>query len=549
MYIDLGAAENFERAESGARFVVLGGRDLSGLTDRERDFIFHRGERDGSRLWGTLGPWKSAQNPLRGTLICSDFGETRSSVEHAGTATIKEIERVREARADHLNKNTGHAVIERYISLEAAAPVDARHRFTLDDMPSARLTVFVRSDEGALVYYQRMAFDGGPRPLVDPDDTDVEYLLPEQTDNNHECSNRDRLTYRVPLYASAEFEASGGDGDVWLESSAGSAYKIVIKVLVFKRQNSTSIDILRRVAAKLALKRHNILKYDPLGLCFEESGAENIALNKNTLLLLHGTFSSTQGTFGNLFERSESNGETFLSRLVSRDHFDQILAFDHDTIFLSPYENIARLDSLMNGRRVQQPIRAVGFSRGALVLKQLAIHCHSFQLEHGVTVSGANHVGYFSTLRNVRWFLSAMRQLLPASASLTMISSIAQHSSQVLNQLDGLRAMDSGSDISRSIITHPNVPASIIPIAGHDNGGGTSGITRIGQRVLNAAIGAALGTLRHDWVVAVREQCRVDPLTMAPNQQVITADGRHTRLIGEKLANEELRRALLWPNH
>ncbi len=542
MEIVLGDEASYLRSDrDGARFVPLGLAPRRRFTRADVAFIQRRSKTRGNHIWATLGPWDARELPFRGRLLCSTRGSQRSVPEYAGQATIDEIANVREAREAFLNRDPESAVIERYISFEDVQLNQPLSTFTLDALPHARLTVFVRSDEGALVFLQRMprGSGSGKRKLQNANDTDAEYLLPEATDDDNDCSSRDRLNYRIPIYPEAEFELT--DEGNKLRAVPAPDCKMVLKVLVFKRRNSSSHDVIQRAAARLGLSRHNLLRYRPEASRFEDVESDRIEPGARTLLLLHGTFSSTEGTFGDLYNRPDS----FLSRLMAGGHFDQILALDHDTIFVPPAENVSRFDEILAGRTLHKPVRAIGFSRGALLLKQMAISSEAARIEHGVTVAGANHVGYFAALRSLNWLLTAMRYLTPPGPALRILSAIAQHSSRALERLEGLRAMDRASDINRGILGHPQLPTTLIPVAGAFHPSLVEGRwKRISRRTLNAAISVLLTTRSHDWVVAKAEQRRIEPLTEV--RPPIEIRSRHTNMVGQKLPDADLKAALLW---
>jgi hypothetical protein len=88
------------------------------------------------------------------------------------------------------------------------------------------------------------------------------------------------------------------------------------------------------------------------------------------LLMVHGTFSSTAGGFGQLV--ATENGRNFLA--AARRTYDAILGFDHKTLTADPRENatafMAALQDL--GIPPNSTIDAVAHSRGGLVYRILA---------------------------------------------------------------------------------------------------------------------------------------------------------------------------------
>lgn len=90
----------------------------------------------------------------------------------------------------------------------------------------------------------------------------------------------------------------------------------------------------------------------------------------NVLLMVHGTFSSTAGSFGAL--TAQEDGRAFLS--AARKRYDAIIGFDHKTLGQTPEENAAALMAAIETLELPQQSRidAVAFSRGGLVYRVLA---------------------------------------------------------------------------------------------------------------------------------------------------------------------------------
>ncbi|ULA65350.1 MAG: CHAT domain-containing protein [Nitrospira sp.] len=90
------------------------------------------------------------------------------------------------------------------------------------------------------------------------------------------------------------------------------------------------------------------------------------------LLLLHGTFSSTTGSFGAL--GGTPWGRAFLIGALA--NYDAVIGFDHQTLSEDPLENaVDLLTRLQRTQRLHAPqFDAVAFSRGALVFRSLVEH-------------------------------------------------------------------------------------------------------------------------------------------------------------------------------
>lgn len=85
------------------------------------------------------------------------------------------------------------------------------------------------------------------------------------------------------------------------------------------------------------------------------------------LLFIHGTFSSTVGSFGAL--AGTPWGRDFLN--AARANYDLLLGFDHSTLAKHPRENAAYLLTLLTAISAAADIDVIAFSRGGLVFRTL----------------------------------------------------------------------------------------------------------------------------------------------------------------------------------
>ncbi len=88
------------------------------------------------------------------------------------------------------------------------------------------------------------------------------------------------------------------------------------------------------------------------------------------LLLVHGTFSSTIGTFGDLAASEE--GRTFLQEAI--DRYDHVMGWDHRTLTQTPTQNAKDLLRYLESQswRGAPVVDVIAFSRGGLVFRSLA---------------------------------------------------------------------------------------------------------------------------------------------------------------------------------
>ncbi len=85
------------------------------------------------------------------------------------------------------------------------------------------------------------------------------------------------------------------------------------------------------------------------------------------LLLLHGTFSSTSGSYAAL--ASTESGCAFLN--TARERYDAILGFDHKTLTKDPFQNAQDLAEALQALPQGTQVDAIAFSRGGLVYRAL----------------------------------------------------------------------------------------------------------------------------------------------------------------------------------
>ncbi|WP_031364652.1 DUF7379 domain-containing protein [Caballeronia sordidicola] len=112
------------------------------------------------------------------------------------------------------------------------------------------------------------------------------------------------------------------------------------------------------------------------------------------LLLLHGTFSTTVGGFGEL--AATPWGQRFLAAADAR--YDAVIGFDHHTVGTAPDANAARLAAALKTLPCDQPIEldVVCHSRAGLVLRSLAEQLRRdgspIKIKRAIFV-GATHLG------------------------------------------------------------------------------------------------------------------------------------------------------------
>ncbi|MEM1047353.1 MAG: CHAT domain-containing protein, partial [Pseudomonadota bacterium] len=145
-----------------------------------------------------------------------------------------------------------------------------------------------------------------------------------------------------------------------------------VRVYVVKYLAGKAVDFARnRIDDKVVPGLIRLDSDDPDTWTFDRSGAVTLpAMQKGRLLLvLHGTFSSTLGSFGAL--GMTRWGKDFLT--AARQRYDGLFGFDHSTLGETPEENAA---SVYDALKTLAPppgteIDVLAFSRGGLVARLL----------------------------------------------------------------------------------------------------------------------------------------------------------------------------------
>lgn len=130
-----------------------------------------------------------------------------------------------------------------------------------------------------------------------------------------------------------------------------------------------------------------------------ETGQPEIAAGAKVLLMVHGTFSSTEGSFGGL--AATEQGRTFMQH--AEREYDAIIGFDHKTLGKTPMENAADMKAGL-GIPAGAKVSSVAFSRGGLVLRafELQMADSGVQFGRAVFVGCTNSGTYLAHPENWR---------------------------------------------------------------------------------------------------------------------------------------------------
>ncbi|MFA9480040.1 hypothetical protein ACERK3_17320 [Phycisphaerales bacterium AB-hyl4] len=499
--------------------LALGAESQAGRLDitRARRHIRRRirGEtgKDSPLCWATLS-MANGRSPLawRGEIQFSREGNLHSVPIESTEATCREIELIRSTVPE--SGEGKHRVRERFINLDNvvfSAVKCLPDRFNPNHLPQLRLTLFLRPDQGALIYYQHEPLDSNRRTRKTRDESDIEYLQPQPT-KGHDCRNRDRLIYDIPLLPSHILTDVNDDDEMVQLGQALGRQRMVLKVLTFNRYNhGDSTSIVDRISYHLFGNKHELLTWNPARRTFIPAYPDLIRKDVPTLLILHGTFSSTTQAFTHLLADAP-NSWLADQYGTSRNKYPQILAFDHPTLSEDAKSNAAALQSrLPRGFIFEQPLDLITHSRGGLLGKWLSLYEDAFPVQRGALVACANGVGYFTAGSRVAKGLSVLRAINSGTAGPTRaaILAVAQHSAKWFLNQPGCRLMTPQSNRLAAVLEKPNQPfPQFLPIVGNFQRELVSHnglIARWLQRGLDLAIKPILGR-QHDWVVGTKQQ-------------------------------------------
>lgn len=512
-------------ATSNAQFLMLGSEtaEIPEMQPLLRSKIAKTMQAPVPGVWATLGMANNEALLWTGNLQFSRSGNDRSVGR-----TLEEVKALYQIN-EELNA-ADNKVIENFINFDEINFPDFPETFTEETMPQLRLTVFLQPDQGALVFFQHFK-----KSYKTDKDSEIEYIQPEATPGF--STDRDRLTYIFPMLPKQKIVETAEPGVFKLEGpDLGKSF--VIKVLTFKRNNDDhkADVVVNKIMAKVGQGKgkYKLLKFIYSKNEFYEVNDSDVLLDPQakTLLLIHGTFSSTDNSYNGLLKKEYDNGsKSWLQKTMQTKGYLQIIALDHPTVSDDAKDNIDALLQILNGFSFEgnPNVDVITTSRGGLVGRYIT-NCmgtnKQLPIRKMVNIACANGVGYFDTGRQIARFLSIWKVFLGGSGNPlgAAVVGLAQFSAEYFLQLPGCQQMTIGSDRLNNIINSVPSGASkqvvIQPIIGDWDASLVENeglIKRLAERGLDLLIKSMLGK-EHDWVVGTEKQ-RIAPAgALAPIQ-------------------------------
>ena len=321
--------------------------------------------------------------------------------------------------------------------------------------------------------------------------------------------NKDRETSFIVKVLS--FKRKEGKAENLLAEASASLNKLTN----FKQNRSASIanDLNKEHNDSIAYHffgkdKYKLLVYDSESKDFKETKGSSLDVTKKTLLLIHGTLSSTHGSYGRLFDQSFKNAK-LIDNLLEKEVFAQVIAFDHPTITHGAIQNVNELYQRLEGIRFAEPVDILSYSRGALVSKLLSADPNNSNFEVGkvLTFSGANGVGYFTTGAYVSKGLSILKKTLNEPVG-KIITAIAQFSVDFFLEQPGCLIMTPKNPKLNAILDatpiNPDTKFKAV-VADWNKSLVEKWWKKVASIGLDAVIMLMLGR-KHDWVVGSKQQ-------------------------------------------
>ncbi|PCH98002.1 MAG: hypothetical protein COB85_02335 [Bacteroidetes bacterium] len=541
------STSNLLSGKNQSQFIILGSEESE--TDSSRELVVRKikGKLTDKipGVWGTLGKENNSGLEWPGELHFSGEGNDNSKGE-----TLQQIKELYEIN-DQLN-NEDVKVKERFINFDKIDFPELPRTFDESDIPNLRLTVFVSPDEGALVYYQH--YRGTFRREKN---ADVEYILPKATKGH--TTNRDRLDYIFPMLPKRKMVRNSGGGKPFRLSKMPFNRSFVVKVLTFKRNNyqGAANKILNKIIYKVNGKdKYKLLKYNAAANGFKEVDHQQVSIDNKvkTLLLIHGTFSTTDGSFGGLLSKEyDRNKKSWLQKTMETGRYKQILAFNHPTISQDAKHNVKVLSQRLGAISFKNnPVDIITTSRGGLVGKYLACCFQNDKLpiNKAALITCANGSGYFDTGKMIGKMLSIFKKSASSSGNPIggIILGIAQFSVEFFLDQPGCRQMTISSNrlnnILNSVPKPHNQTMQFKAITGdwdkilvkH------SGLfKKWGFRGIDLIIKSMLGK-EHDWVIGTREQKILPP---GYDGNIVQVRSFHTQYLNSDKCPDQVHQ-ILW---
>ncbi len=479
-------------------------------------------------FWGTLGWADDRPLSATGNIVFSENGTD----SHRGVT--KELANI--IMAQNPDVQDPKDIRERFISLSEAKFQNLPKTIKSEEEIHLRFDLFLEKDEGALVYLQ-----DNPKGVMNSKYSLVNLITPEATPNH--TQDRTKLTYIFP-YAFGKELVYNPEKKVVELTDQPKIMTTVLKILTFKREpvlpqayfklaannmNDVLTDIAQAGLSALGNKKYNLFLFDkgstpssPGGQFIELDNPSSLKKDAKTLLLLHGTFSSVEGSFGKLCDASRVESGKKISpfqKLIKDGVFEQIIGFNHPTASQSVDDNVKVLYELLNGFKFTKEINVITSSRGGLVGESLLTNPKTkdfFTIGKMMTIAPAHGSDLLLATKGIDRFLSFLKNQT-SKLGWGYVVALAQFSIKAIATQPGLNDMIPDSPKIKQVLNAtPNNPVVIQAMIGDFD---KSLIGKRAVRILACGMDALIRLAfksETDWVIGCPEQrLRINKPTLA----------------------------------
>lgn len=414
-----------------------------------------------NEIWGTLGWANDKHLAATGTIKFSEYGNT----DHQGV-TKETVDLIKEQNVEIENESD---IRERFIDFSEIEFLNVPEKINSEEEIQLRFDLFLEKDEGALVYLEE-----NPIGNQNSEDAEIYLITPESTDKNY-SQDRFSLSYRFTYNFNKKFEREG-DAIKLVEKSKENKTQFALKVLTFPRHESDlkkytekvtkslnkitdlGTNLAHRALNKLGEKKYGIYKFvssNEKDEFLEVDPSNPILENEKTLLLIHGTFSSVNGSFGELLEADSLNQNSLLYELLESKTYDQILAFNHPTASHSVKENVDWLLKLLGNKIFTEPVDVITTSRGALIAETLSSYDKAYRkikINKLLTFAPAHGSDLLKVAKGFDRMLSMLKKT-SSKAGWGYVLAISQFSINAIRTQPGLEVMMPESEELKEILS------------------------------------------------------------------------------------------------
>jgi hypothetical protein len=319
-----------------------------------------------------------------------------------------------------------------------------------------------------------------------------EYVLPETVDP---VGKKNRLTYL--------FEVP--------QTSVDGAFQTVIKVMCYQSKITTASsvgdvkDVLRNLDNPYGIKLFDAVQNTFVAIANQDI-AKSIDPNKKTLLFIHGTISTIQKSYGDLYDSGKKTAATtdhtwIQKAIFGGKKYEQVIGFDHPSVVDSPMVNAATLFSMLTPvGKFSKTVDIITSSRGGLVGKcVINAQQNIMTIERAATVACANGVELLTAGENLGRMIGIIRNIddEPISKAALLVLQLVVN---LALQLPGIKIMQKNDPGLQQILAGQptNKNLRYFPLCGDYS---LNGNHPVEWKFVDLLLTAAMKDGKHDWVV------------------------------------------------